>query len=83
MRQLWDDALGFGGAVIVRRLVGVAHVADMDTIPAATARAACERRALCFGRRLLVEGGRAAAGPRQLAALAAEHRADGAAPYFE
>lgn len=32
MERLWRDAVGFGGAVIVRRLVGVAHVADMDSI---------------------------------------------------
>lgn len=32
MADLWRDALGFGGAVIIRRLVGIAHVADMDSI---------------------------------------------------
>lgn len=56
---------------------------DVDSIQDAGARAACERRALRFGRRLLVEGGGAAAGPRQLVALAAKFRNDGAAPYFD
>ena len=35
MSELWRDAVGFMGAVIVRRLVGIAHVADMDSIPGA------------------------------------------------
>lgn len=42
------------GAFIIRRLVGIAHVADMDTIADPALRAACERRALHFGRSLLV-----------------------------
>jgi len=54
--ELWDETVGFSGAVIIRRLVGVAHVADMDEIADPDVRAACERRALRFGRRLLVEG---------------------------
>lgn len=35
MRDLWRDACGFAGAVMVRRLVGIAHVADMDSIAGA------------------------------------------------
>ncbi len=42
------------GAFIIRRLVGIAHTADMDTIEDAAVRAGCERRALLFGRLLLV-----------------------------
>ncbi|KAG2453953.1 hypothetical protein HYH02_002156 [Chlamydomonas schloesseri] len=60
--QLWAETAQFMGAFVIRRLVGIAHVADMDSIEDADARAACERRALRFGRRLLVEGsGRGAA----------------------
>lgn len=33
MQELWRDAVGFLGAVVIRRLVGIAHVADMDSIP--------------------------------------------------
>jgi len=40
---------------MVRRLVGIAHVADMNTIEDADVRAGCERRALHFGRSLLVQ----------------------------
>jgi 5-methylthioribose kinase len=39
---------------MVRRLVGIAHVADMNTIEDPGVRAGCERRALQFGRSLLV-----------------------------
>mgnify|MGYP001807714491 CR=1 FL=1 len=52
---------------MIRRLVGIAHVADMDSIADADTRAACERRALHFGRRMLVE---AAAGFTSIEALA-------------
>lgn len=40
---------------MVRRLVGIAHVADMNTIEDPDVRAGCERRALHFGRSLLVQ----------------------------
>lgn len=32
MAELWADSVGFAGAVIVRRCVGVAHVADFESI---------------------------------------------------
>ena len=54
MRQVFEDAIGFSGAKMVRRIVGVAHVQDMDRIADAAKRAECERRALKFGKRLLV-----------------------------
>ena len=42
MRELLVDALGFGSAVIIRRLVGMAHTVDMDAIqPAETRQASC------------------------------------------
>ena len=47
--------LGFAGCKMARRIVGVAHVADFETITDIDVRARCERRALRFGRRLLVE----------------------------
>lgn len=54
--ELWAETVGFGGAVIIRRLVGIAHVADMDEIEDQAARAECEGKALQFGRAMLVEG---------------------------
>jgi len=48
------DALGFAGCKMARRIVGVAHVADFTSIADQDLRAKCERRALKFGRQLLV-----------------------------
>jgi 5-methylthioribose kinase len=31
-KELWGDVLGFAGACMIRRLVAIAHVADMDSI---------------------------------------------------
>jgi 5-methylthioribose kinase len=39
---------------MVRRVVGIAHVADLDSIADPDVRAAAEQRALEFGQRLLV-----------------------------
>ena len=39
---------------MIRRIVGIAHVEDLDSIPDADVRANCERKALRFGRELLV-----------------------------
>ncbi|QDZ21993.1 methylthioribose kinase [Chloropicon primus] len=54
MRQVFEDTLGFAGAKMIRRIVGVAHVQDMDRIEDAKVRADCEKRALKFGKRLLI-----------------------------
>lgn len=62
------------GAFIIRRLVGIAHTADMDSIADADVRAACELRALRFGRHLLVEGAATYKDIRTLAAAAAAAR---------
>ena len=32
LRVLLPDVLGFAGAVMTRRVVGIAHVADLDSI---------------------------------------------------
>lgn len=56
MTQLFLDSLGMAGACMIRRIVGIAHVADMDTISDVDRRVHCERMALRFGRHLLVEG---------------------------
>lgn len=46
LSELWADALGFMGAVLVRRIVGIAHVADMDSI--AGGRHACRVCRACW-----------------------------------
>jgi 5-methylthioribose kinase len=54
MTRLWDDSLGFAAAEMIRRILGLAHVADMDEIADPTARALSETRALHAARELLV-----------------------------
>lgn len=81
MRALFSDALLFGGCVMVRRLVGIAHNADFERIADAGVRAVCERRALLLGRELLVQRG-AFASIEAVAERAAELRQDGRAPCF-
>ncbi|XP_020100409.1 methylthioribose kinase-like [Ananas comosus] len=55
MKDLFHDALGFGAAKMIRRIVGIAHVEDFESIADASKRASCERNALNCGRRLLKE----------------------------
>ncbi|XP_044481061.1 methylthioribose kinase-like [Mangifera indica] len=55
MKELFHDTLGFGAAKMIRRIVGVAHVEDFESITDASKRAACERRALELAKTLLKE----------------------------
>ncbi|KAI5661144.1 hypothetical protein M9H77_20467 [Catharanthus roseus] len=55
MRDLLHDTLGFGAAKMIRRIVGVAHVEDFESIAEPAKRADCERKALKFAKRLLKE----------------------------
>ncbi|EXB63689.1 hypothetical protein L484_027033 [Morus notabilis] len=51
--DLFHDTLGFGAAKMIRRIVGVAHVEDFESITDDTKRASCERRALELAKLLL------------------------------
>jgi 5-methylthioribose kinase len=53
-RKIFVESLGFAGCKMLRRVVGIAHVADMDTIKDDTVRSVCEKRALLFARELIV-----------------------------
>ncbi|KAJ4805564.1 Methylthioribose kinase [Rhynchospora pubera] len=55
MNNLFHDSLGFGAAKMIRRIVGIAHVEDFESIKDESRRAICERRALNFGKLLLKE----------------------------
>ncbi|KAL1812025.1 hypothetical protein ACET3Z_022090 [Daucus carota] len=55
MQELLHDSLGFGAAKMIRRIVGVAHVEDFESINDAARRADCERLALNFAKMLLKE----------------------------
>nr|CAD1823095.1 unnamed protein product [Ananas comosus var. bracteatus] len=55
LKDLFHDALGFGAAKMIRRIVGIAHVEDFESIADASKRASCERNALNCAKRLLKE----------------------------
>ncbi|KAH7575332.1 hypothetical protein JRO89_XS02G0085400 [Xanthoceras sorbifolium] len=55
MKDLFHDTLGFGAAKMIRRIVGVAHVEDFESIKDASNRATCERQALELAKMLLKE----------------------------
>lgn len=51
---IWEDAMGFCGAEMIRRILGLAHIAEFEEIEDADLRGHCERGALALGRELLV-----------------------------
>ncbi|XP_030486349.2 methylthioribose kinase [Cannabis sativa] len=53
--DLLHDTVGFGSAKMIRRIVGVAHVEDLESIADPSKRATCEKRALCLAKMLLKE----------------------------
>jgi 5-methylthioribose kinase len=54
LHDIWVDMLGFAGIEIHRRILGLAHNADFETIADEDLRAKCEAKALKFGRHLAV-----------------------------
>jgi len=54
MHDIWVDMLGFAGVEIHRRILGLAHNADFETIEDTKLRASCEAAALRFGRHIAV-----------------------------
>jgi 5-methylthioribose kinase len=54
LRQLYVDALGFAGAAMIRRTLGLAHNIDLEAIEDPDLRAGCERRNLRLARELLL-----------------------------
>jgi 5-methylthioribose kinase len=55
LESIFGDALGFAGCKIIRRILGLAHVEDFESIENKDVRAMRERKALEFGRRLILE----------------------------
>jgi 5-methylthioribose kinase len=53
MTSLFHDSLGFGAAKMIRRIVGIAHVEDFESIEDTSKRASCERRALDCAKKIL------------------------------
>ena len=56
--EIWTDMLGFAGIEIHRRILGLAHNADFETIADEALRASCEAKALKFGRHIAVNRAR-------------------------
>lgn len=55
LQHLLTDTLGFAGMKMVRRIVGIAHVEDLESIADADVRATCERRGLTIGQRFITD----------------------------
>ncbi|GFN30846.1 S-methyl-5-thioribose kinase [Paenibacillus xylaniclasticus] len=53
MKRLLQDSIGFAGCKMVRRIYGLAHVADIDTIPVVAVREQAQRLALAIGTELI------------------------------
>lgn len=54
IHEIWSEMLGFAGIEIHRRILGLAHNADFETIADPEFRASCESKALKLGRHLAV-----------------------------
>ncbi|MFC5529370.1 S-methyl-5-thioribose kinase [Cohnella yongneupensis] len=53
MQRLLQDSVGFAGSKMVRRIVGLAHVADIDKIPEPAVRGQAQVIALAIGKSLI------------------------------
>jgi len=55
MARIFADRVGFAGAKMVRRILGLAHVEDLESIKDPAIRSACETKALHLARNLMLE----------------------------
>lgn len=55
LAEILEDSLGFAGCEIIRRTIGLAHVADLDGIQDDTLRIQVKRQALSLGKRLILQ----------------------------
>lgn len=53
LQQVWFDTVGYCGTEMIRRIIGLAHVADLDSISDTGMRVECQRSALYLGRALI------------------------------
>lgn len=60
--ELWADTIGFTGMKLIRRIVGVSHVADLEEIADLTNRSYCERKCLLLARLLVTSAVKPAGG---------------------
>ena len=78
LAAIWRDALGFCGIEMHRRILGLAHNADFESIEDPQTRAPLEARSLMMGRAVVLER----AGIADAAALAAMARRYGAESFL-
>ena len=57
MADLFADTLGFAGCKMIRRVLGLAHVEDLESIADPDVRSVAERKVLALGRRLILNRG--------------------------
>ncbi|MBO6637743.1 MAG: S-methyl-5-thioribose kinase [Roseitalea sp.] len=74
--EIYRDALGFAGIEMHRRILGLAHIAEFDSIEDADARAPLEERALRLGRTLVLSRAGFAGIDQVIAATRATTRGD-------
>lgn len=55
LREIMIDSIGFAGAKMLRRILGIAHVEDLEAIENADKRAECEKKALALARILITD----------------------------
>jgi len=58
MRKLLTDSISFAGIKMIRRILGLAHTEDLESIKDPALRAKCERQALTLARRLVLDAER-------------------------
>ena len=54
LKKVWADAIGYAGTELIRRSVGLSHVADIDTIKEEEMKLSCLRHAIELGKALIV-----------------------------
>lgn len=54
LRRIFDESLGFAAAKMTRRIIGAAHVEDLESIENRGLRAQCEKHVLMLARELLL-----------------------------
>lgn len=55
LRDVMIDSIGFAGAKMLRRIVGIAHVEDLEAIEDDNKRGACEQRVLSLARIMITD----------------------------
>ena len=54
LATIWQDTLGYCGVEIIRRIVGLAHVEDLESIADTAERGTKENAAIAFARKLIL-----------------------------